>query len=112
EVLQNLALLRRELRRTDQAEVLEAEPCARELCVIGRAVFGRLLVVLPRIGPAAERIEGAALPVAAARDRVRVVGAFGDVGENLRRGLRVLEKAQRDPAGEEVLAGAVVVARR
>jgi hypothetical protein len=52
------------------------------------------------------------LPVAGARERDRIVVAVGDLGEMAERGCRVVEEAQRDPAGSELVLGAIVVPAR
>ena len=52
------------------------------------------------------------MPIAAARQRVRIVRALDDMGEMRRRGLRVVQEAQRDPAGGEMLVDAVIALRR
>ena len=62
-----------------------------------------------RLAVLAERLGGAALPVAGARERDRVAGALADLGEMGERGVRIVEEAQRDPAGGELVLGAIVV---
>ena len=51
------------------------------------------------------RLRGAALPVAGRAQRGRVDAAGADAGEMLGGGRRIVEEAQRDPAGGEFLLG-------
>ena len=59
-----------------------------------------------------QRFQRAPLPVARARERDRVAVALGDFGEVSERGCGIVEEAQRDPAGGELMLGAVVVLLR
>ena len=63
-------------RRAAQAEVGQAEPRARKLAVIGGGVLRRLFVERLGLGALAHGFGGAALPIAAARQRMRIDGAF------------------------------------
>ena len=62
-----------------------------------------------RLLSAAQRFGGAALPIKRARERDRIGDALGDAGEMRERGRRIVQEAQRDPAGRELLLGAVVL---
>ena len=61
------APLGREFRRRSQHDVLVAEPRARHLAVIGGPQTGRGLVIAARLILAAQRLGGAALPIAGPR---------------------------------------------
>ena len=65
-----------------------------------------------RLTGAARRLQRAALPVLATRQRDRVCGVVADLSEVLIGGLRIVGKAQRDPAGGELVLGAWIVFRR
>ena len=62
-------------------DVLETEPGAGDLAVIGGRIASRRLVMRARLVVPAERLRGAALPIAGARERDRVAGALADLGE-------------------------------
>ena len=96
------ALDRRERRRPAQAEIGQAEPRARDLAVIGGGVLRRHVVIGLGLRVLAHGLGGAALPIAAARQRVRIGGAFADMREMGGGGRRVVQEAQRDPAGGEI----------
>ena len=66
-------------------------------------------IVAASLAVAAHRLQRAALPVLAARDRDRVRGVVADLGEVLVGGLRIVDEAQRDPAGGELVLGARIV---
>ena len=102
---ERFAPVRRRFRRRPHHDVLEAEPGAGDLAVIGGGVARRRLVMGARLAVPAERLRGAALPVAGARERDRVAGALPDLGEMGERGRRIVEEAQRDPAGGELVLG-------
>ena len=100
--------VRRLRRRTQHHDVVEAEPCACQLAVIGGGIAGRGLVLRAHLRGLAGRLGGAAAPVGGTRKRERIGHAVVDVGEMLGRRRRIGEKAQRDPAGHEVDIGAVI----
>ena len=54
----------------------------------------------------------AALPIAGARERDRVAVALADLGEMGERGRGIVEEAQSDPAGGELVLGPVVFLAR
>ena len=95
------------LRRAAQRELAEPEPGARDLPVIGGRMLRGGLIVRARLAVASRRLGGAALPVFAARERDRVRGAVADAGEMLVGGVRIVGEAQRDPAGGELVLGAM-----
>ena len=66
-------------------------------------------IVAACLAGAAHRLQRAALPVLAARDRDRVRGVVADPREVLIGRLRVVGEAQRDPAGSELVLGARIV---
>ena len=55
---------------------------------------------------------GAALPIAGARQRIGTDGAVGDMREKRGGGLRIVQEAQRDPAGGEIMIDAEITAHR
>ncbi len=71
-------------------------------------MLGAGFIESARLVALAHRLGGTALPVAGAAQRVRVFGAVVDPGEMGGGGRRIVEEAQRDPAGGEMLVGAVV----
>ena len=89
-----------------------AEARTRDLAVIGGGVACGRLVVCARLVSAPQRLRRAALPVARARERDRVAVAVADFGEMGERGRGIIEEAQGDPAGGELMLGAVVVLAR
>ena len=105
-------IFRGHFRRTAERHHIDAEACARKLAVIGGRELRGSVIKAARILRAAQRLGGAALPVIAARQRDRVDDAFADPGEMAERERRVAQKAQRDPAGGELLLGAIVLVVR
>ncbi len=99
-------------RQRAQRDFVEAEPGARELAVIGGRIARRLFVERARILLASQRFGGAALPIERARQRDRIGDAVGNPGEMRERDGRLAQKAQRDPAGGEMLLGAVILVVR
>ena len=65
-----------------------------------------------RLVASARGFRRASLPIAGARERDRVAVAVADLGEMRERGRGIVEEAQRDPAGGELVLGAVVVLAR
>ena len=94
-----------------QLDLRQAEFRARQLAVIAGRLRGRRRVGGAGLLGAAGRFRGAALPVAGARQRGRIDAADADAREVLRGRGRVVQEAQRDPAGGEFLLGLVDVAR-
>ena len=91
-----------------EREFTEARFGARDLAVIGGRIARRLLVVASRLLGPVQRFRGAAAPVGAARQRDRVLVAFGNLQEVRIGGRGIVQVAQRDPSGHELLLGAVV----
>ncbi len=91
-----------------ERELTEARLGARDLAVIGGRIARRLLVVASRLLGPVQRFRGAAAPVGAARQRDRVLVAFGNLQEVRIGGRGIVQVAQRDPSGHELLLGAVV----
>ena len=100
--------VRRFRRRVAQRDLAEAEPGARQLAVIGGGIAGSGLVLSAHLLELAGRLGGAAAPVGGTGTDDRIGRAFIDVREMLQRGGRIVEKAQRDPAGHEVEFGTVI----
>src|SRR5215510_12841455 len=104
-----IAPIRRGLGQGTHDDVLVPESCARELTVVGGGIARRRLVMRARFVPSPQRFRRAPLPIARARERDRVAVALSDLGEVSERGSRIVKEAQRDPAGGELMLGAVVV---
>ena len=99
-------------RHAVQFELRQAELGARQLAVIAGRLFGGAAIGGAGFLRAACGFRRAALPVAGARQRGRVDAADADAREVLGGHRRIVEEAQRDPAGGEFLLGLVDVARR
>src|SRR6476659_71155 len=95
-------------RRGAPCDLAQAEPGVRQLAVIGGGIAGSSLVLSAHFLEPAGRFGGAAPPVGSARANNRIGRAFIDAGEMLQRGGWVVEKAQRDPAGHEVVFGTII----
>ena len=81
---------------------------AGDLAVIGGRIARGLLVALFRLLVLVQRFGRAAGPIGAARERDRVFGALRDLGEMGVGGARIVQVAKRDPAGHELVLGAIV----
>ena len=106
------APVRSRFRRRPQDEVLVPQPRTRDLAVIGGGIAAGVFVMRARFVASSERFHRASLPIACARERDRIAVAVRDLGEMAERGCGVVEEAQRDPAGGELVLGAVVVLGR
>ena len=106
------ALRRRERGRPAQAEIGQSQPCPRDLAVIGRGILRCHFVI--GLGPRVltQGIGGAALPIAGARQRIGTDGVLAETREQPGGGLRIVQEAQRHPAGGEIMVGAEKTARR
>src|SRR5262249_43681252 len=92
--------LPRRARRGAGGEVRARGRGARARPVVGGGIARRRLVMRARLVPPPQRFRRAPLPIARARERDRVA-ALGDFGEVRERGGRIVEEAQRNPAGGE-----------
>ena len=95
-----------------ERELAEPGLGAGDLAVIGGRIARRLLVALLRLLGLVQRFGRAAGPIGAAGERDRVFGALRDLGEMGVGGRRIVQVAQRDPAGHELVLGAIVAAVR
>ena len=95
-------------RRVAQRDLAEAKPGARQLAVIGGGIASSGLVLSTHLLELAGRLGGTAAPVGGTGTNDRIGGAFIDLREMLQRDGRIVEKAQRDPAGHEVEFRAVI----
>ena len=102
-------VLRGWFRQIAKSDGVDAEPRAGKLAVICGRITRRRFVMGARLLSAAERFSGAALPIIGASQSDRVGDAFGDAGKMRKRGRRVVQEAQSDPAGGELLLGAIVL---
>src|SRR5258708_38978887 len=84
-----------------QRIVLVAEPRPRQLTVVGGSFARGRLVVTARLLLVAQRLGGASLPIACAGIGGGIAGALRHLGEMRHRGRRIIEEAQRNPAGGE-----------
>src|SRR5262249_43607573 len=87
----------------------EAELGAGQLPIVGRAVARRHFVVGVRLLGSAQCLGGAPSPISGAGKRDWIGYARADAGKMLGREPRVVEEAQRDPAGRELLVDPVVL---
>src|SRR5690606_21966976 len=90
------------LRRFAQRQVPGAEGGERELAVISRRIGGGALELACRLGAVAALRSGATEPVFGARQAERHAGDGLDGGEMARRGGRLVEELERQPAGMEL----------
>src|SRR3954467_8000370 len=72
-------------------------------------VASRRLVMRTGVVGLPERLRRAALPIGAACERDRVAGALADLGEVFKRGAGIFEESQRNPAGGELVLGAIAL---
>src|SRR5262249_6998443 len=96
-------------RRWRKDNLGEAELGAGQLPLVGRAVARRRFVVGVRLLGSPKGFGGAPAPISGAGKRDWIGYARADAGKMLGREPRVVEEAQRDPAGRELLVDPVVL---